>query len=69
MIIDIFELLKYAMLTFILIFVVFTIVIVNQINTMNKIFLEIQSSELLKVIAIAFVTLAVSLFAIAIVIL
>lgn len=66
---DILLIAKIVMLIFLALFSAFAIVVLNQVRTMNKIFLEIQSSETLRAIAIILVILAISLFLAALVIL
>lgn len=66
---DILFIAKIVMLIFLALFAAFAIVVLNQVRTMNKIFLEVQSSETLRVIAIILVILTISLFFIAVVIL
>ena len=60
---------KIVALVFLFLYVVFTFVILTQVNVMNKIITEERSSALLKTIAIIHVVLAISLFVFAIVIL
>lgn len=66
---DFFFLFKIVALTFLGLFVAFSIVVLNQVRTMNKIFLEVQSSQLLRNIAGIIVILTISLFIAALVIL
>ncbi|MEX2013191.1 MAG: DUF5657 family protein [Candidatus Levyibacteriota bacterium] len=66
---DITILFKIVVLTFIGLLVGFSIVVFNQVRTMNKIFLEVQSSEILKGIAGIIAILSISLFIAALVIL
>lgn len=66
---DFLFLFKIVALTFLGLFVAFSIVVLNQVRTMNKIFLEVQSSQLLRNIAGIIVILTISLFIAAIVIL
>lgn len=61
--------LKIVFLLIIAFFIVFTFVVVNQVNTMNKIVSEAHSSFTLKLIAILNLLLAVSLFLLALAIL
>ena len=66
---DMLFLFKIVVLTFVGLFVAFSIVVLNQVRTMNKIFLEVQSSETLRNIAGIMVILTISLFIAALVIL
>ncbi|MEX2007587.1 MAG: DUF5657 family protein [Candidatus Levyibacteriota bacterium] len=66
---DITILFKIVVLTFIGLLLGFSIVVFNQVRTMNKIFLEVQSSEILKDIAGIIAILSISLFIAALVIL
>lgn len=59
---DMLFLAKIVVLTFLGLLAAFSIVVLNQVRTMNKIFLEVQSSEMLKNIAVIMVVLAISLF-------
>lgn len=61
--------LKVVFLVFILSFIIFTLVVFTQLNTMNEVVEEVHTSSVLKFVAIANFLSAVFLFLLALVIL